>query len=71
MTNRRFRSMRLYLLLIVVAVLASATWSLYGPRPMTATPACVGLDCRNDADCGTRCKCTRSADGGLGTCRIR
>jgi hypothetical protein len=36
-----------------------------------AKPACAGLSCYNDADCGSRCYCERPPESRLGKCVAR
>ena len=39
--------------------------------PRRPAPACDGLMCRVDADCGTRCSCEGATDGSTGMCTAR
>jgi hypothetical protein len=62
------RIIKLAALILLAAVVYLAASQYFGKRDK---PACAGLDCYDDSDCGSKCHCVRPPESKLGKCVVK
>lgn len=74
MTQPRFALKRFGLWLVLTALLMTLYWLAVRPDPPPdygLPPACDGVPCANDSECGTKCTCEGFTTDQLGECRAK
>jgi hypothetical protein len=68
----KFMSKALRLAVILLALAgAYRLWQWATDRPSVEIPRCHGLECSDQADCGSRCRCELPNGAKLGRCVAR